>query len=171
MGFPTGHFLTVTSGPDISLSAPPFLAGIGQAGSLHKGWHRPPFVPLGSILSGLSSQDCSRSGTGTRNEPQKIRRQQQHFCGCFLFQFNSECLQNHGRPSHLVAFRCSAGQSPPGSLKKSPCPAHSLSEPGTNICSQLAERVLHTATLENQGPSPGFSDLWLKAPLRDLATI
>lgn len=77
MGFPTGHFLAVTSGTQISPCIPPFLAGtapVGQAGSPHKGWHRLPFVHLRSVCTEFSA--CSRSGTGTRNEPQIIRRWQ-----------------------------------------------------------------------------------------------
>lgn len=73
MDFPTRHFLAVTYGTNISPCAPPFLAGMahkGQAGSLHKGWQRPPFVHLRYVCTEFPG--CSWSRTETRNEPQII---------------------------------------------------------------------------------------------------
>lgn len=102
MGFPTGHFLAVTSGTHISPCAPPFLAGtarVGQAGSLHKGWHGPPFVHLRYVCRVLRlfmvwNRDLKRAP----NNPKVANSRP---ADAYYFQ----CLREHERPSCLVVSR------------------------------------------------------------------
>lgn len=179
--FPNRAFFTVTSGTDIPFSAPPFLAGVGngaQAGRLHKGWHWPPFVLLGSALSGLSSQDSSQSGTETRNEPRIIWRQQ------VAILWMLTVLVKLGMPQRLwqaiipgdfhifLHIRIHWG-----TLKKSQSPAHTPSGSAGVAPRRDTQPYLFTsgpvipltATLENQGSSPIFSDLSWKASPGNLA--